>query len=185
MQMTRFLMMISSIIRIFHCEKLQIEIRYAQERDFPQVARLVSELRRMHIALRPDLYKIPEQSLTKDEFIDGLKKQTILVAESEKEVVAVLRYYKKNVSSANKKSYIERNVLFVNTLIVDEKYQHKKIATQLLNKLKTEARKNEVDAIELKVSQENPNALTFYEKNDFKCKEIRLEYILATKQEEK
>ncbi len=167
-----------SKIQNFHYKNTSVNIRYAQEKDFPQVKQLITELTFMHIAMRPDLYKISADVLPYPDFYAEIESNLVLVAEVENNIVGVLRYYKKSINSANKKAYINRNILYINSLIVDVKYRKRKIATQLLTVLKKKAINDNYDAIELQVNSKNKSALHFYRKNRFNTKAIRMEIIL-------
>lgn len=156
---------------------MAINIRYANDEDFQAVSKLIRKLFIRHAKIRPDLYKVPDFVLGKDEFKESVNHKFIIVAELENKIIAIIRFYKK-LNKHNKDSHFRRTVFYVHGLYVEEKYRNQKIATQLINKLKEIAKKEEITAIELQVEIENTDAINFYKKNNFKESRIRMEFII-------
>ncbi|MEJ8305479.1 GNAT family N-acetyltransferase [Saccharibacillus sacchari] len=172
-------------------ENSKIVIRAALENDYAEVARLNTQLQRLHAQARPDLYRMPEEALPADSYTDwiGDAERFLWVAEitAESNVVPgsfpelsayLLYHFEKKPGNCALQS---RHVLFVDDLVVDERLRRSGIGTDLIRLLQQRAREASVDTIELNVAGFNGKAADFYETLGFSVQASRLEFGMAQK----
>lgn len=71
-----------------------------------------------------------------------------------------------------------RDILFIDYIVVDEKYRRLKIGTRFLDEIKKIAKENKISSVELNVWGFNSGAISFYEKNDMQPKRIVYEFFV-------
>ena len=74
--------------------------------------------------------------------------------------------------------YAKRKVLFIEYIIVEDKYKRHGIGTALLNNMKNFVKENNISSLELTVWGYNEDAIKFYNKN-LKVKRSIYEYIVS------
>lgn len=147
-------------------------IRVAEEKDYIQVENLMKQVQNLHVELRPDIYKPEEVVLPKKEFMEQAKKEEILVAVEEKKVVGLLSYILRMISG---KTVVEKKVLFIECLVVDEEYRGRGIGSRLLDCAKEIYREKKCNGLELQVNARNIGAWELYKKCGFRGKSINME----------
>lgn len=88
--------------------------------------------------------------------------ENILVAEENNNIVGVVIFKIKIVGEHI--NLIDRKVIWINELVVDEKLRGKGIGTKLFNETKKYAKNNKCDAVELNCWEFNEKAPRFYER---------------------
>ena len=71
-----------------------------------------------------------------------------------------------------------RDILFIEYIVVNEKYRRCKIGTKLLDEIKQIAKENKISTVELNVWGFNNDAINFYNNNQMKQKRIIYEYLI-------
>ena len=96
------------------------------------------------------------------------------MAEYKSEVVGLLAFMYRHVGSDKQ---VERKVLFIDAMAVDEKYRGRGIGHQLFDTVKTIAKEKQCDGIELQVNARNSQAKVMYESYGFTEKSINMELL--------
>ena len=149
-----------------------IEIRLANEEDYPVIEKIMQQVQQLHISLRPDIYKPVSTALTKEELMQGIGQKSFYVAEAEGKPVGVLSFLHRSVRGAHQ---VPREVLFVDTMAVDEAYRGKGVGKAFLEFLKEEKTERGFDGIELQVNARNIAAYDIYRHWGFTEKSINME----------
>ena len=107
-----------------------------------------------------------------DMFEAILKDENWYVAEADGVVVGVLELMKRHVESP---AQVMKDVLFISTMAVDEKYRGKGIGHLFFEKVKWLKQEKGYDTIELQVNAKNRLAYEMYRKYGFTEKSINME----------
>ena len=110
--------------------------------------------------------------ITMDMFEAILKDENWYVAEADGVVVGVLELMKRHVESP---AQVMKDVLFISTMAVDEKYRGKGIGHLFFEKVKRLKQEKGYDTIELQVNAKNRLAYEMYRKYGFTEKSINME----------
>ena len=155
-----------------------MDIRFACERDIPEMIDLLQQVGEVHHQIRPDLFRARAQKY--DEA--SLKKllsdpvRPILAADMDGKMVGyafcILQV------TENDPVLCDRKVLSIDDLCVDEHHRGQGIAGALYRQVCAYARELGCDAVALNVWCGNDNALGFYEKCGLKPQKIGMETIL-------
>lgn len=132
----------------------------------------MQQVQNLHVQLRSDIYQPVETAITQDELKQGIEQQTFYVAETENKVVGILSFLHRSVRGAHQ---VAREVLFVDTMAVDEAYRGKGVGTAFLDFLKKIKEERGFDGIELQVNARNKAAYDIYRSWGFTEKSINLE----------
>ena len=107
-------------------------IRLATEQDYDAVEHIMKQVHRMHVGWRPDIYIDTDPILPYDRYLAHLAEEQVLVAELEGEVVGLLICLVRHICGGPVK---EREVLFVDSMAVEEKYRGRGIGHKLFDTL--------------------------------------------------
>lgn len=148
------------------------QIRYAKPEDYSGVENIMRQVHDLHIAWRPDIYKECNPVLPQEEFLDAIDKDMFVVAEADGEVIGVLSYMYRHVESSGR---VAKNTIFIDAMVVDERYRGRGIGHQLFDFVKTIVKEKCLDGIELQVNARNTLAKKMYENYGFTEKSINME----------
>lgn len=152
---------------------MYVNIRMAKPEDYEEIEKLMKQIQKVHIDLRPDIFVDIDPVLEKKTFLNHISDRNDYVAEFNDEIVGYvsLAFVKKDYTSIK-----SRLVLCINTLVVDEKYRGKSIGTQLMDFVKRLRDEMNFDKIELKAWYANKGAVSFYKEIGMKPKTITFEF---------
>ena len=140
--------------------------------DYERVSKIMDQVQQLHVEWRPDVYKPASPLITMDMFEAILKDENWYVAEAGGVVVGVLELMKRHVESP---AQVMKDVLFISTMAVDEKYRGKGIGHLFFEKVKRLKQEKGYDTIELQVNAKNRLAYEMYRKYGFTEKSINME----------
>lgn len=149
-------------------------IRPASEQDYEAVERIMKQVHRMHVDWRPDIYIDTDPILPYDRYLAHLEEQQILVADLAGEVAGLLICFVRHISGGSVK---ERDVLFVDSMAVEEHYRGRGIGHKLFDALLQLCRERGYDGLELQVNARNQAARAMYEKYGFTEKSVNMEFL--------
>lgn len=149
-------------------------IRLASQRDYDAVERIMKQVHEMHVDWRPDIYISMDPILPYDRYLAHVEEQQIFVAELAGEVVGLLIYLVRHISGGPVK---ERDVLFVDSMAVEERYRGQGIGYELFGALLQLCRERGYDGLELQVNARNQAARAMYEKYGFTEKSVYMEFL--------
>ena len=109
---------------------MNIHIRNASIHDYHAVEAIMRQVQQMHIDWRPDIYKHSEAVLPATMFEQAVRDQTLFVADCEGRVAGVLMIQYRHIESTNQ---VTRDVLFIDTMAVDEHYQYGTVVMQVIH----------------------------------------------------
>ena len=132
----------------------------------------MDQVQQLHVEWRPDVYKSASPLITMDMFEAILKDGNWYVAEADGVVVGVLELMKRHVESP---AQVTKDVLFISTMAIDEKYRGKGIGHLFFEKVKQLKQEKGYDTIELQVNAKNRLAYEMYRKYGFTEKSINME----------
>ena len=153
---------------------MEVRVRNAKKADYKSVIKIISQVQDMHVKWRPDIYKPNENLIPEDMFEKIIENGTFYVAEVNDIVMGVLEIMFKHVESP---SHVTRDVIFIDTMAIDENYRGMGIGHQMFDFLKAMKQEMGLDGIELQVNAKNRAAYEMYQKCGFAEKSINMELI--------
>lgn len=153
---------------------VEIEIRLAKPADHAAVAAIVAQVQQLHVNWRPDIYRPNDALLPLEDFAEECAKGLAFVAECDGQVVGVLEIAYRHIETP---AHVTRNVLFVDTMAVDEPFRGRGVGHAFFDYLKKMKEEKQLDGIELQVNAKNTAALRMYEKCGFTFKSINMELL--------
>ena len=151
---------------------MEVIVRLPKLQDYERVSQIMDQVQQLHVEWRPDVYKPASPLITMDMFEAILKDGNWYVAEADGVVVGVLELMKRHVESP---AQVMKDVLFISTMAVDEKYRGKGIGHLFFEKVKQLKQEKGYDTIELQVNAKNRLAYEMYRKYGFTEKSINME----------
>ena len=153
---------------------MNIQIRLAKKADYESVKRIMSQVQDMHAEWRPDIYKHNENLIPQAVSEKILENNTFYVAESDSSVIGVLEIAYRHVESP---SHVTRDVIFVDTMAIDENYRGMGIGHKMFDFIKELKQEKNLDGVELQVNARNSAAYEMYKKYGFTEKSINMELL--------
>lgn len=154
-------------------------VRFACEKDIPQMNSLLYQVERVHQQGRPDLFKEGAKKYTDNELKDMLKDKTkpIFAAVDENDV---MKGYAFCVFQEHKGDNVLTDIktLYIDDLCVDENCRGQHIASVLYEAVKKFAKEQGCYNVTLNVWECNPSARKFYGKAGLKPYKTGMEVIL-------
>lgn len=151
---------------------MEVIVRLPRLQDYERVSKIMDQVQQLHVEWRPDVYKPASPLITMDMFEAILKDENWYVAEADGVVVGVLELMKRHVESP---AQVMKDVLFISTMAVDEKYRGKGIGHLFFEKVKRLKQEKGYDTVELQVNAKNRLAYEMYRKYGFTEKSINME----------
>ena len=151
---------------------MEVIVRLPRLQDYERVSKIMDQVQQLHVEWRPDVYKPASPLITMDMFEAILKDENWYVAEADGVVVGVLELMKRHVEGP---AQVMKDVLFISTMAVDEKYRGKGIGHLFFEKVKRLKQEKGYDTIELQVNAKNRLAYEMYRKYGFTEKSINME----------
>jgi len=140
-----------------------MKTRNASIEDIDKISKLMLQVAEIHSNARKDIFKEKNREQMKLELKGRLdENENILVMENGKELVGVMIFKIKEVK--NHSALKDRNVLWIDELVVDETLRGKGIGTILFGEAKKFAKDKHCDSVELNCWNFNERAIAFYEK---------------------
>ena len=154
---------------------MDIKMRIASINDYESVIKIISQVQDMHVEWRPDIYKYINNLIPKEAFEKIVETNTFFVAENEnKKIVGVLEIAFRHVETP---AHVTRDIIFIDTMAVDEKYRGLGVGHKMFEFLKTMKSEKNMDGIELQVNAKNRAAYEMYQKYGFTEKSINMELL--------
>lgn len=154
-------------------------VRFACEKDIPQMNSLLYQVERVHQQGRPDLFKEGAKKYTDNELKDMLKDKTkpIFAAVDENDV---MKGYAFCVFQEHKGDNVLTDIktLYIDDLCVDENCRGQHIGSVLYEAVKKFAKEQGCYNVTLNVWECNPSARKFNEKAGLKPYKTGMEVIL-------
>lgn len=149
-------------------------IRTATIKDYNQINEIMNQVQALHVNFRPDIYQPATNFLEEEELQNLIDENLIYVSELDGSVVGVLIIMFRHIDAL---THVTRDVIFVDTMAVDEKYRGRGIGHEFFEFLKELKREKNLDAIELQVNARNEKAYKMYLDYGFTNKSINMELL--------
>lgn len=154
-------------------------IRRAQEKDMPDILRLLSQVLEVHYKGRPDLFKGGVRKYTDSELAELIKDDTKPIFVGVDETERVLGYaFCVFVQYINNNILTDIKTLYIDDLCVDEEIRGQHVGKQLYEYVLGFAREQGCYNVTLNVWALNEGAMKFYEACGLLPQKIGMETIL-------
>ena len=153
---------------------MDINIRNAKPDEYKAVEKIMKQVQQMHINWRPDIYKYNETVLPLEIYEQAVKDKTFFVAEYEEHVAGILFIMYRHIENPIQ---MTRNIIYIDSIAVDEKYRGKGIGHAFFDFLKDLKNQKGYDGIELHVNAKNEAAYKMYTDYGFTNKSINMELL--------
>ncbi len=150
------------------------QIRFAESKDYEQVNAIMNQVQELHVMWRPDIYRACDTVLPQEMFEGMVSAQTMLVAEEGGNILGLLAFTHRHIETP---AHVTRDVLFIDSMAVDEVHRGQGIGHQLFAKIKEIAEAKGFDGVELQVNARNHAAYEMYKKYGFTEKSINMELL--------
>lgn len=151
-----------------------IHIRNSKLEEYEAIESMMKQVQQMHIDWRPDIYKHSETVLPFEIYEQAVKDKTFFVAEYEGNVAGILFIVYRHIENPIQ---VTRNIIYVDSMGVDEKYRGKGIGHAFFDFLKELKNEKGFDGIELQVNAKNEAAYKVYSDYGFTNKSITMELL--------
>ena len=153
---------------------MKINIRNAESGDYKAIEAIMKQAQQLHIDWRPDIYKYSETVMPLDIYEQAVQDETFFVAEYEGTIAGVLSILYRHIENPVQ---VTRNIIFIDSMAVDEKYRGKGIGHAFFDFLKELRVQKGCDGIELQVNAKNKAACKIYSDYGFTDKSITMELL--------
>lgn len=153
---------------------MKINIRNARLDEYNIVETIMQQVQQMHIGWRPDIYKSNDIVLPFEVYKKAVKEEAFFVAEYEGIVAGILFILYYHIENSNQ---VTRDIIFVDSMAVDENYRGKGIGHAFFDFLKDLKNQKGYDGIELQVNAKNEAAYKMYSDYGFTDKSITMELL--------
>lgn len=151
-----------------------IYIRNSRLDEYETVEAIMKQVQLMHIGWRPDIYKYNETVLPLEIYEQAVKEQTFFVAEYDGHLAGILFIMYRHIEAP---TLVTRNIIFIDSMAVDEKYRGKGIGHAFFDFLKELRDQKGYDGIELQVNVNNEAACKMYTDYGFTRQSINMELL--------
>ena len=154
-----------------------MKIRQGLKDDYENVRRMVEMGQIYHVNLRPDIYKeVGHNTFISRTYYEQLVNDNhIAIAEINGIGVGFIIY----IDMIKENEFMKRHhILFIDSLVVDEKYWNQGIAKMLIDWAISYAEEKELEKVELQVNANNIVAKHMYDNLGFTEKSINMEMLL-------
>ncbi len=153
---------------------MDFTVRKAVMKDYESVVGIMNQVQQMHVNWRPDIYKLNTNLIPIDIFAKIVEDDTFFVAEADGIVVGIMEIIFRHIETP---LHITRDVIFIDSMAVDEKYRGMGIGHLFFEKAKQIKEQKHCDGIELQVNSKNRVAYEMYSNYGFTVKSINMELL--------
>lgn len=136
-------------------------LELAQRSDRDAVNTMARQVHQLHVNWRPDIFEMVEELYPRERFEKAVSEKQLYVAKMDGKTVG---YAAVLVRNYNWPGVVERKVLMLDELCVDEHYRLRGIGRQMMEDIRSLARQLGCSHIQLGVYAQNSAAIEFYEK---------------------
>ncbi len=145
-------------------------IRKADIKDKDALVELFSELVAHHVKIKPDFYRMPEQSFFEENISSAMLGENIEIwVNDDNGINAYAAIKLLDIDYPDRYSY---KMCYINFFGVKEEKRHSGIGSALMEEIRKQAKEKGCRCVQLKVSAANKDAVRFYEKAGFTSHEI-------------
>lgn len=153
---------------------MELFVRKAEASDYHQVKDILSQVQKMHVLWRPDIYKPVQCVMSEDAYLSLVENDLAFVADFGGRAVGFMEIMYRHVENPIQ---CTRDVLYIDTMAVDEQFRGMGIGHQFFETAKQIKKDKQLDGIELQVNGKNNAAREMYEKCGFTVKTYFMELL--------
>ena len=147
-------------------------IELATAEDRADVNRLARQIHTMHVAWRPDIYRMPKELFPEEEFQKMIDRRELYVGKMDGIVVG---YAIVKIREYNWPSVVYRKVMVIDQVCVDEAIRGHGVGTAMMEDIRALARAFGCTDLQLGVYPQNDAAVSFYQKCGFMIRSIDMQ----------
>ena len=159
-------------------EEFAVKIRRAEEKDIPEIDKLLNQVNLVHHKIRPDLFKIGRKysdSQLKELLADD-SRPVFAAVDEENRLIGYCMCAREQIKGDSIRTEVK--TLYIDDLCVDQEIRGQHIGQKLFEHVKQYAEENHFYNVTLHVWQGNDGAEKFYEAMGMKPQFICMEQIL-------
>jgi len=155
------------------------KVRFAQEKDIPQIMDLLVQVDMVHHNGRPDIFKGPATKYTEEELKELLKNELyVIFVRVDDSDSAIGHAFCIHMQETHNNVLTDIKTLYIDDICVNEKNRGEHVGSDLYNAVIAYARKKGYYNVTLNVWSCNPTAMKFYESMGLVPQKVCLEKIL-------
>ena len=147
-------------------------LELARDIDREDVNRLARQVHEMHIAWRPDLFRMPDELFPEELFRELITNRELYAAKIDGTVVGFALIRKKPSDGVGR---VPRKVMLIDQICVDEAFRGHGIGSQMMEEIRILARAFGCTDLQLGVYPQNDAAVSFYQKCGFTIRSIDMQ----------
>lgn len=147
-------------------------LELARPCDRAEINRLARQVHEMHVAWRPDLYRMPDELFDDGRFAEMTARRELYAAKLNGIVVG---YVIIRIREYNTPEVVYRRVCLVDQICVDERLRGHGIGTRMMEEIRVLARAFGCTDLQLGVYPQNDAAVSFYQKCGFMIRSIDMQ----------
>ena len=159
-------------------EEFAVKIRRAEEKDIPEIDKLLNQVNLVHHKIRPDLFKIGRKysdSQLKELLADD-SRPVFAAVDEENRLIGYCMCAREQIKGDSIRTEVK--TLYIDDLCVDQEIRGQHIGQKLFEHVKQYAEENHFYNVTLHVWQGNDGAEKFYEAMGMKPQFICMEQVL-------
>ena len=147
-------------------------LELARPSDREAVNALAAEVHAMHVAWRPDIYKMTEELYPEERFTAAVKARELYVARIGDSVVG---YAAVKIRDFDWSGMVRRKVMFVDEVCVEQTFRNHGIGQEMMKEIRILAKAFGCTDLQLNVNAHNDPAVGFYQKCGFMIRSIDMQ----------
>lgn len=153
---------------------MEIQIRNLRLEEYEAVENIMRQVHRMHVDWRPDIYRDSGTALPPEVYRQAIENETAFAAQCGGQVAGVLFIQYRHIENSGQ---VTRDIIFVDSMGVDEQYRGKGIGHAFFDFLRELKRRKGCGGIELQVNAKNRAAYKMYAAYGFTEKSVNMELL--------
>lgn len=147
-------------------------LELATHSDREAVNALARQVHEMHVAWRPDIFRMVDEIYTQERFQESIKARQLYVAKLNGIVVG---YVLIAMKEKNIPPLVPRKVMLIDEICVDKSFRGHGIGTRMMEEIHALARAFGCTDLQLGVYPQNDDAVAFYQKCGFSIRSIDMQ----------
>ncbi len=147
-------------------------LELATRGDRDAVNALAQQVHEMHVAWRPDIFRMPEELYPEDRFIDCIRQRQLYVAKLNGIVAGFVLL---KIKAYDSPGHVRRTVMLVDEICVEKALRGHGIGKRMMEEVHALARAFGCTDLQLGVYPQNDDAVSFYQKCGFTIRSIDMQ----------
>lgn len=147
-------------------------LELATLRDLDVVNALARQVHELHVAWRPDLFRMPEELYSIERLEDCIRRRELYVARLNGIIVG---YVLLKIKAYDSPGHVRRTVMVLDEICVEKQFRGHGIGTRMMEEVHALARAFGCTDMQLGVYPQNDDAVGFYQKCGFTIRSIDMQ----------